>query len=167
MSNVFSPSSAASRDLFDLITCEFYAYEFEGNITLPKIELLLRNGADFNVDYYDGRQEEWTALHDLVYYQQCRGRAKTDSGWHEHLETVLQLFLKYRGFEAFNEDDLDVYETYWGYECSTCEKIVHEVILKPLRARKWFYFSVAKITHHSVLFDKNLLGLIREFWYSI
>jgi len=166
MSNV----SGSSRDLFDIITNKAYSFGFDGNITLPIIELLLKAGADFNFPFYDGRQDEWTALGDLVHYQ-CGGHGKTNNwvawvDWHECMCQILQLFLQYRGFEAFSEDELDGKK--WMYECHTCEEIVHRVILKPLRVQKWLNFCasdlVVRLRHESLLFDKHLLYLIRDFF---
>jgi len=148
-------SDSASRDLFDII-CDNWP------LVLPKIELLLKAGANFNIPYYDGRQDEWTALDELLHYQ-CLGTK--DLTWHDYMSVTLQLFLKYRGFEAFVEEDLD--ERFWSYECDTCQQIVSKVILRPYRAQKWLNFCasgpVVRLCRQSLLFDKHLLYLIREF----
>jgi hypothetical protein len=159
--NKMSPSEDLFCTITDLEWCMNEAI-------LRNIESLLQQGADFNLSFYDGRQEEWTTLDHLTRCT-CENtndvlEVDIDHTFHDYLEKILQLFLQYRGLDAFREDELD---GDWPYDCQTCQEIVREIILKPLRAQKWLNFcssgTVTQVFRQSLLFDKHLLYLIRDF----
>jgi len=152
--------STASYDLCKVIVSCWPQENYDRHLFF--IEKLLLDGADINVPFwfYPGGQK--TAINSLLHGKCFWSWRATDTqiqNWHKRLEKVLHLFVRYRGFEAFQGVSLRP-------KCNGCWAVIYRKVAQPLYYRKWLYFCASPVMKRlasTPLFERHLLGVIRLF----